>query len=145
MFKNSTNIDRDFVQLTAELVDNGDGHFSTVQNAECFVDSCSNGILSTAPAMTACQHIQATLNCHAESEILAIKSALIHSLNIPADFKDELWTVSTEDNQGYPLSLLISQIFDGFNFILVDLESSLVSIFINFHVFFAHSFQFDGF
>jgi hypothetical protein len=92
---------RDFVQLTTELVDAGDGSFSTAQNAECFVESCSNknDSFNLLP-ITACQHIQATLNCHSESEILPIKASLIHSLNIPSDLKDELWNMATEDNQG---------------------------------------------
>lgn len=50
--------------------------------------------------ITGCQHIQATLNCHSESEILPIKGSLIHSLNIPQDYKDELWNLAAEDGQG---------------------------------------------
>ncbi|KZS18812.1 Uncharacterized protein APZ42_015386 [Daphnia magna] len=98
---------RDFVQLTAELVDAGDGSFSTVQNAECFVESCSNknDSFNLLP-ITACQHIQATLNCHSESEILPIKASLIHSLNIPSDLKDELWNMATEDNQGLQMPIV---------------------------------------
>lgn len=92
---------RDFVQLTSEQFDAGDGTLSTAHNAKCFVESCSNknDSFNNLP-ITACQHIQATLNCHSASVVLPIKTSLIPSLNIPPDFKDELWNMATEDNQG---------------------------------------------
>ena len=111
--------DRDFVQLTSELIDTGDGNISTAHNAKCFVESCSQKNDSFSLPNTACQHIQATLNCHSASVVLPIKTSLIPSLNIPLDFKygflfclinfklifyflcrDELWNMATEDSQG---------------------------------------------
>ena len=77
---------RDFVQLTSELIDSG-GNISTAHNAQCFVESCSQKNDSFSLPNTACQHIQATLNCHAASVVLPIKTSLIPSLNIPLDFK----------------------------------------------------------
>lgn len=79
--------DRDFVQLTSELIDTGDGNISTAHNAKCFVESCSQKNDSFSLPNTACQHIQATLNCHSASVVLPIKTSLIPSLNIPLDFK----------------------------------------------------------
>ncbi len=83
------------------MVDTGEGNLATVHNAECFVESCSskNDAFNLLP-VAACQHIQATLKCHSEAEILPLKASLIHSLNIPTDLKDELWNMASEDNQG---------------------------------------------
>ena len=92
---------RAFVQVTTDLVDSGDGSLAAVQNAQCFVEMCpkSNGFVETT-----CHHIQATMNCYSEAEMLPLKASLIHSLNFSLETRDELWNLATDqgqDKQGY--------------------------------------------
>jgi len=92
---------RDFVKITTDLIDSGDGDLSASQSAQCFVEMCpKNNAFNLLPIAT-CQHIQASLACHAESETLPIKASLIHSLNIPVELKDELWNMVTDPAQDH--------------------------------------------
>ena len=92
---------RDFVKITTNLIDGGDGNLSTAQAAQCFVEMCPKNNAFNLLPITTCQHIQASLACHTESEVLPIKASLIHSLNIPTDLKDELWNMVTDPAQDH--------------------------------------------
>lgn len=92
---------RDFVKITTNLIDGGDGNLSTTQSAQCFVEMCPKNNAFNLLPITTCQHIQASLSCHTESEVLPIKASLIHSLNIPVDLKDELWNMVTDSAQDH--------------------------------------------